>query len=134
LKPCHYRMLAGVDNEFGECITSQIPSLERLLEILSTLSDLRCPGVASEPSFKERIGAIRSLAIRRDQVVNDVWTFDPEATVRWPTTIQRAGRQDPIPMAPSEVEALASAIADLSLTFLSFRRDFLISLSLWPGQ
>ncbi len=128
------RMLAGADNEFGECITGRISTRQGLLDAFSALSALRHPVVASAPPFGERLEVIRSLALRRDQVINDVWTFDPETTVRWPTTIERAGRQGPVPTTISEVEALALDIADFSVAFLSFRRDFLISLSLWPGQ
>lgn len=127
------RMLAGIDNEFGECIAAQILTLEAMLDALSTLSDLRCPGIAAESSFKERLELIQSLANRRDQVVNDIWTFDPGTTIRWPTTIRRARQQGPVPMATSEVEALALEIEDFSIAFLSFRREFLISLGLWPG-
>lgn len=127
------RMLAGVDNDFGECIAAQIPTLERMLDALSTLSDLRRPGAASERCFRERLEFIQSLADRRNQVVNDVWTFDPGTTIRWPTTIRRTRQQGPVPMATPEVEALASDIEAFSLAFLSFRREFLISLSLWPG-
>ena len=127
------RMLAGVDNKLGECISAQIRTLEKMLDALSSLSDLRSPGIAAERSFKERLELIQSLANRRNQVINDVWTFDPETTIRWPTTIQRTRRQGPVPMATSEVEALALDIEDFSIAFLSFRREFLISLGLWPG-
>ncbi len=128
------RMLAGVDNEYGECITAQIPNLEKMLAALSVLSDLRRPGLANERSFKERLGFIQSLAHRRNQVVNDVWTFDPGAIVRWPTTFRKTHEQDLVKMTTSEVEALASDIADFSVTFLNLRRELLISLGMWPGQ
>ncbi|MGA2673788.1 MAG: hypothetical protein ABSE99_11230 [Terracidiphilus sp.] len=128
------RMLAGVDNELGECITAQIASVEKMIDALSALSDLRCPGIASECSFKERLDLVQSLAYRRNRTVNDLWTFDPGITNRWPTTVGRTRQQGPIPMTTSEVEALALEIESFSDIFLDFRREFLISLNLWPGQ
>jgi hypothetical protein len=128
------RMLASVDNELGECITAQITSVDKMIDALSALSDLRCPGIANEGSFMERLDRIRSLATRRNRTVNDLWTFDPGITNRWPTTVGRTRRQGPIAMKTSEVEALAQEIELFSDAFLEFRREFLISLNLWPGQ
>jgi len=128
------RMLAGVDNEFGECITGQIPTLGKMLDTLSALSDLRRPGVADDRAFKERLEATQSLGNLRNQVVDEIWTFDPGTTTRWPMTIRRKLQNDPVPMATSEVEKLASDIAEFSVAFLNFRREFLMSLGLWPGQ
>ena len=128
------RMLAGVDNELGECITAQIASVDKMIDALSALSDLRCPGIANERSFRERLDLVQSLADRRNRTVNDLWTFDPGITNRWPTTVGRTRQQGPIPMTTSEVEALALEIESFSDIFLDFRREFLISLNLWPGQ
>jgi hypothetical protein len=128
------RMLAGFDNELGECITAQIASVDRLIDALSALSDLRCPGMANERSFRERINLFQSLADRRNRTVNDLWTFDPGITNRWPTTVGRTLQQGPIPMTTLEVDALAQEIERFSDTFLGFRRELLMSLNLWQGQ
>jgi len=127
-------MLAGVDNERGECVTAQISGASKMINAFSALSDLRCPGIAKESKFMERLDCIQSLADRRNEVVNDLWTFDPGVTNRWPTRVERTRRQGPIAMTTSEVEALAQEIERFSITFLDFRREFLISLNLWPGQ
>lgn len=83
------RMLAGVDNNYGKCITAQIFSVDRFLDALSALVDLRSPGAADEEQFKKRLERIQSIAERRDQVVHDVWTFDPGTTTRCgPLTIR----------------------------------------------
>lgn len=128
------RMLAEVDNEFGECITVQIPDVWRMLDALSAPSDLRSPGVASEGDFKRRLERIQNLADRRNQVIHNVWTFDPGITTRWPVVIQKGRRQGPVRMQTSEVDGLALEIEKLSEEFLTFRREFLMSLKLWPGQ
>ena len=128
------RMLAGVDNELGECITAQIASFDRMLGALSALSEMRCPGTANESSFMARLHRIQSLADRRNRVVNDLWTFDPGITNRWPATAMRTRQQGPVPTTTSEVEALALEIENFSEVFLDFRREFLISLNLWAGQ
>jgi hypothetical protein len=118
------RMLAGVDNKYGECITAQIINVDQLLDALSALVDLRSPGAADELQFKKRLERIQSIAERRDQVVHDVWTFDPG----------KRYSPGPVNMPTSEVEALAVDVENLSVEFLTFRREFLMLLHLWPGQ
>jgi hypothetical protein len=110
------RMLAGVDNKYG------------------ALVDLRSPGAADELQFKKRLERIQSIAERRDQVVHDVWTFDPGTTTRWPSTVRKRYSPGPVNMPTSEVEALAVDVENLSVEFLTFRREFLMLLHLWPGQ
>jgi hypothetical protein len=128
------RMLAGVDNKYGECITAQIINVDQLLDALSALVDLRSPGAADELQFKKRLERIQSIAERRDQVVHDVWTFDPGTTTRWPSTVRKRYSPGPVNMPTSEVEALAVDVENLSVEFLTFRREFLMLLHLWPGQ
>ncbi|MFI5419453.1 MAG: hypothetical protein ACHQ1H_00650 [Nitrososphaerales archaeon] len=128
------RMLANVDNRFGECMTAQIANVNRSLDALCALVDLRKPGAADDKNFKKLIERIQSVAERRNRVVHDNWTFDPGVTMRWPTSIRRRYRSEPIDMPTSQVEALADDIATLANDFLTFRRKFLKSVKLWPGQ
>jgi hypothetical protein len=128
------KMLAGVDAKFGECLTAHIHSVDEMLNALTALADLRSPGVANESSFTDHLDRIRSLAQRRDQVIDDIWTFDPGVTNRWPTRMGSTYEPGPISMPTLEVEALAWEIEQMSDTFLDFRRGFLLPLGLWPGQ
>lgn len=70
------QMLATEEIEPGELITARIPA-ENLTDILSALCEFRCPGKTKEASFKETLNRIGFLAEKRDQMVNDIWTFDP---------------------------------------------------------
>lgn len=126
-------MLAGADNEVGECITAQIPDIERMLDALSAMAEIRSPRSSSASSFKDLLAEIRQTSDLSRHVVHDLWTFDPGTTTRWPVEIEHGQRRDPIPMPTVEVESLGSRIEELTNHFLEFRRDFLLSLNLWPG-
>jgi spore cortex formation protein SpoVR/YcgB (stage V sporulation) len=128
------QMLAGVNGKFGECIIAEISDVERILDALSALSNLRSPGIARDRDFQKRLSSIRSLDDRCREVIHDLWTFDPGTATRWPTAIRDGCRQDPVPMQTDEVEAIALEIENVSQEFLTFRRELLVSLNLWPGQ
>ena len=126
-------MLAGVNDSFGRCVASQIPSLARALDALIALAELRSPGTSKDRSFKRRMERIQSLAEQRNRVVHDVWTFDPESTSRWPTTVRKRYAPSPKEVPTAALERLAIDIEECSDEFLQFRRDFLTTLKLWPN-
>lgn len=128
------RMLAGADNKFGECLTAKIDSVGKILDALSELSELRRPGISCDPSFKKRIDRIRFIASCQHQAIHDVWTFDPGVANRWPGPSGGESQQGPIQTPASNIDALALEIEGLSNEFLDFRREFLMSIGLWPGQ
>ena len=128
------RMLAEVDNKYGGCITAQIAGMGRMLDALCALADLRSRGARDDRNFKRLMERIQETAERRNRVVHDLWTFDPGVTMLWPTSVRRRYRSEPAEMPTAEVEALAADIETLSHDFLDFRRTFLMSLELWPGQ
>jgi spore cortex formation protein SpoVR/YcgB (stage V sporulation) len=127
------RLLAGVNNAFGRCITAQIPSAARAFDALIALAELRSPGISKDKSFKRRMERIQSLAEQRNRAVHDVWTFDPNSTSRWSTTVRKRYAPNPKEVHTAELERLASDIEDCSDEFLQFRRDLLTSLELWPN-
>lgn len=128
------QMLAGVDDEFGQCLTAQIGTADRMLDAFLSLSELRRPGISRDPSFRKRLEHIRSVADRQRHAIHDLWTFDPGVTSRWPKASGGATPRGPVPTPTSDIEALALEIEGLSDEFLDFRREFLMSLGLWPGQ
>jgi hypothetical protein len=128
------RMLAGVDNKYGKCITTQVANTARMLDALSALAELRCPGSAGEKPFKKRLDHIQGLAERRNRVVHDEWTFDPGINVKWQNSARRVLKDTRIDMSTDEVERLATEIIDAHHEFAEFRREFLMPLNLWPGS
>ena len=125
------RMLAGVNNKFGECITVQVANTARMLDALSALAELRSPGSAGKKPFKKRLDRIQGLAERRNRVVHDEWTFDPGVTTRWQNSARRVHKNTPIDMSADEVEKFATEIKDACHEFVAFRREFLLPLKLW---
>jgi hypothetical protein len=128
------RMLAGIDNKYGECLTAQVANTARMLDALAALVELRAPGIATQKSFKKHLDNIQGLAERRNRVVHDIWTFDPGKSTRWQTSVRRIHKSEPIEMTTAEVETLASQIDEMSLEFMVFSRELLMKLNLWGGN
>ena len=106
--------LAGVEEQFGACVTSQIAGGARKLDAFISLAKLR----GADDKLTKRINKFaetaRQLQERRNRVVHDPWIFhDEDGPQRYEVSARRIAKMDLIPVPTTAVLALAQEIEGL---------------------